>query len=95
MSEIHQGSVTLRHLHAPPSSPACSLGDPHDAGAQSARLTRARSSSDVPLCETGRVAGRDPAALRVLGRELDLGPRAAGTASSGTRSTAGPEKSGL
>ena len=56
---------------------------------------RARSSTDVPFDETVTVWPlRIPRAFASAGRELHLARPAAGTASSGVRSTAAPEKSG-
>ena len=59
----------------PPSSPACSLGDPRDPGSQR------RVDPGAQLAENGLVRDRhglavqDLARLGVLGRELDLGRR--------------------
>ena len=57
------------------SSPACSSAT-RATPSTSLRLTRARSSTEVPFERTrDAVAGRDPAALGVRRRELDLGLR--------------------
>jgi hypothetical protein len=59
--------------------------------APQARLIRARSSREVPLAHGDRLAVAISRRSRRR-RELDLG-RGRWNASSGTRSTAGPEKS--
>src|SRR4029079_6927556 len=88
------GVCHLATYTVPPSSPACSAAI-RTAPARRAALTRAWSSSDVPLCETRTVS---PLAIpRFSASSADSSTSATGrwNWSSVTRSTAGPEKSGL
>ena len=70
------------------------LGDARDAGGE-ARLTRARSATDVPFERTVTVvAGRDLPRARASAAASSTSAGGRWNASSGMRSTAAPEKSG-
>ena len=93
---IHQASVT----RAPTSTRSLELagvllGDAADARRQVAADAGAQLDRRAVRATRDVVAGREPEAPRVVAREAR--PRRSGrwNCSSGTRSTAGPEKSGL
>ena len=70
------------------------VGDARDALDQLAVDARPQLDRGAVRADDDRVAGRDRAPRGIGRRAARARPAAAGTASSGTRSTNGPEKSG-
>ena len=94
MIEIHHGSTTPSPPRVPRRSPACSRAMRATPARRSLAIF-ARSCTDVPLCDTVTVA---PFAIpRAFASAAASSTSACGrwNWSSSTRSTAGPEKSGL
>src|SRR5262249_14547142 len=79
----------------PPCRPAACSSGTRATPARTALVTRARSWTEVPLCETVTVAPFAIPRLRASARESEISAPGRWNCSSSIRSTAGPEKSGL